>query len=372
MRSYKTMESNSLMTNIDPNLRKAAVLLRSMDADTTAMMLAQLSPAEASTLRNAIRSLGPVDPDEQADVMSELRREGPAKQRSTSGDVELALSSAFDGETYSEPAAFRSSAGRSNRFEFLESAPTTALVPYLAREHAQTIAVVLSHLAPERAASILAALPQKLQADAIDRLTTLGETDPDSVNVLERELESWVANRESSRASKGRRADTMAAILAAADHKSRSQILACLKNHKNGSDGIPPKQYDRRTTTPKAMHVERRTIAAEQIERPSAPSVSPLPHMAFDDLIHLDSRALASVLRQADANVLALALAGSHDEMIDRICEQMPKRMSRTFRRELRRLGPTRLSDVEAAQRAVAQIAARQLAGRQPALSRTS
>jgi flagellar motor switch protein FliG len=98
----------------------------------------------------------------------------------------------------------------------------------------------------------------------------------------------------------------------------------------------------------------------------AAPSVPPLPHVAFDDLIHLDSRALASVLRQADPNVLALALAGSHDVMVDRICEQMPKRIARAFRRELRRLGPTRLSDVEAAQHAIAQIAARQIANKLP------
>ncbi len=96
---------------------------------------------------------------------------------------------------------------------------------------------------------------------------------------------------------------------------------------------------------------------------------APLPHVAFDDLIHLDSRTLSSVLRQVDANVLALALAGSRDDLVDRICEQMPKRTAREFRRELRRLGPTRLSDVEAAQHAVARIAARQLAERRAELA---
>ena len=87
-----------------------------------------------------------------------------------------------------------------------------------------------------------------------------------------------------------------------------------------------------------------------------------MPKINFDDLAELDSRTLSAVLRQADANVLALALVGSREELVDRICEQMPKRTAREFRRQLRRLGPTRLSDVEGAQRAVAQIAARQLA----------
>jgi flagellar motor switch protein FliG len=90
--------------------------------------------------------------------------------------------------------------------------------------------------------------------------------------------------------------------------------------------------------------------------------------MRFDDLIHLDNRALADVLRQSDPNVLALALAGSCDELVERICDEMPKRTARAFRRELRRLGPTRLSDVEAAQRAVAEIAAKQIASRRRAV----
>src|SRR4029079_15565824 len=102
--------------------------------------------------------------------------------------------------------------------------PIHALVPHLAREHAQTIAVVLSHLAPQRAAAILVALPQNDQAETVERLSTLGDTDPECVSVWVRELEVWAANRHSSRDGSGRRRDTMAAILAAADAKSRGQL----------------------------------------------------------------------------------------------------------------------------------------------------
>jgi flagellar motor switch protein FliG len=359
---------------MDPNLRKAAVLLRSMDADTAAMMLAQLSPEEASKLRNAIRALGSVEADEQDALLDELRRQRPAKydsKGSTANDVELALSSSFDRDAYGQPTELPSTTKRSARFEFLENAPTNALVPYLAREHAQTIAVVLSHLAPERAAAVLAALPANVQSETIERLSSIGDTDPESVSVVERELEAWVVKRENARGSCGGRRDTMAAILAAADAKSRNKILSGLQNQntlladrflpKPRKPALPPpkKEPARGAEIPVCQSPPRQT-------RTSAPRVEPLPHIAFDDLIHLDSRALAAVLREADANVLALALAGSRDEMVDRICQQMPKQTARNFRRELRRLGPTRLSDVEAAQRAVARIAARQLAPKPP------
>jgi flagellar motor switch protein FliG len=370
------------MKNVDPNLRKAAVLLRSLDADTAAVMLGRLSSEEAATIRAAMRAVGQVDTGDQAEVVAELRGGRPPKIASDVGDVELSLSSSFSGESYGERAAVWGAvdgfANNSNRFDFLENAPTYALVSHLAREHTQTIAVVLSHLPPERAAAVLAALPQKLQAETVERLSTLGETDPECVSVLKRELETWAAQREGSRNDNERRRDTMAAILAAADAKSRGQILSNMKDHKAAlAKQFAPRNEGRPTVKaavakPQAKMLSVR-IAAKSVPQPAAapvPSVEVLlPRIDFDDLAELDTRTLSAVLRQVDANVLALALAGSHEELVDRICEQMPKRTAREFRRQLRRLGPTRLSDVEGAQRAVAQMAARQLAERRQTLA---
>jgi flagellar motor switch protein FliG len=375
------------MTKVDPHLRKAAVLLRSLDADTAAVMLGRLSSEEAATIRAAMRAVGQVDTGDQAEVVAELRGGRPAKIPSGTGDVELTLSSSFTGERYGERGTLSSVdddfAGSSNRFDFLENAPTHALVPHLAREHAQTIAVVLSHLRPERAAAVLAALPQKVQAETVERLSTLGETDPESLSALKRELENWAAKRDGLQASNGRRRDTMAAILAAADATSRGQILSNMKDHK----AVLAKQFaPRNVARPAAkaadakpqVEVSSSRIVDKSVRQPAATPAqrvdveeARLPRINFDDLAKLDSRTLSAVLRQIDANVLALALAGSREELVDRICEQMPKRTAREFRRQLRRLAPTRLSDVEGAQRAVAQIAARQLAEHQPTIAKS-
>ncbi|HVT30063.1 MAG TPA: FliG C-terminal domain-containing protein, partial [Lacipirellulaceae bacterium] len=290
-------------------------------------------------------------------------------------EVELSLSSSLEHHMYSPSVGIAAETDRSKRFEFLDNAPTDALVPYLSREHAQTIAVVLSHLAPQRAAAVLAALPQKVQTATIARLSTLGETDPESVGVLQRELEAWAAKREGSRGGRRNRRDTMAAILAAADSQSRNQILRNFKSDDRArAQEFAPRQTERLRAAVKAastasqnrsVSTSSRTITADKPRQTPAPRPEPpLPRIAFDDLINLDSRTLAAVLRKVDANVFALALAGSRDEMVDRICEPMPKQTARMFRRKLRHLGPTRLSDVETAQHAVASAAARQLAER--------
>lgn len=378
------------MSNIDPNLRKAAVLLRSLDSETATLMLSQLSVEEAAALRAAMRAVGPVESDEQVEVIAELRSDrmmkGAAKRAAPSAAVELELSSSFASNAYREESvtggASSSFTAAAKRFEFLESAPVSALVAHLAREHTQTIAVVLAHLPPERAAAVLAAMPPKAQSATVERLSMLGETDPECVGVVERELAAWAAKRDGTRGADGRRHDTMAAILAAADAKSRNQILNSMKDHKaavTGQFAAPGREPRTIIHTRVARSQIKRPVArtspapeAPPASRTTAPAPAPelqLPRIGFDDLTRLDARMLSAVLRQVDADLLALALAGSHEELVDRICDRMPKQTAREFRRQLRRLGPTRLSDVESAQRAVALVAARLLAERRQSLT---
>ena len=368
------------MFDSSSNLRKAAVLLRSMDSETAGIMLAQLSSEEATALRAAIRELGTIDADEQSDVIAEFRRTRPAIPTRSQGGVELELSASVAALDTSVAHAAEPAIGTAKRFEFLASAPTHALVPYLAREHAQTIAVVLSHLAPARAAAVLAALPNKLQAETIERLAALGETDPESVTALERELAAWMASRTEDRGTIAKRRETIANILGAADTKTRRGILSKLRLHNEAlAEQIAPgeESFAERDARPDAR--ERRFESKQandtsaRIRRQLAPTpmsvpvVAPvpvrpsLPRIEFDQLVNLDTQALTALIRSVDPNVLAIALAGSNEDMLERVCSQMPKRTGREFRRELRRLGPMRLSDVEGAQRAMADTAAKYL-----------
>jgi flagellar motor switch protein FliG len=383
------------MTNSGSSLRKAAVLLRSVDADTAATLLAQLSTEEAASLRQAVRALGPLDPDEQADVFAEFRREQPLASEPASTGVELALSSMNVIQNAAQPA----SAPNRKRFEFLETAPANTLASYLAREHAQTIAVVLSHMAPERAAAVLGALPDKLQAETMERMSNLGETDSEVVNALEHELAAWITSRSGEASNRGGRRDTMMSILAAADSKTRDAIIANLKTRNAALAGRVDPHQRARTEPARKPRVDEYRVVRTMAKRqqlntqlrsltipptstplqPTTPSpalvpapVHPAPpRIDFDQLIHLDSRMFAQLLSTADPNLIALALAGSNDDLVERICAQMPKRVARAFRRDLRRMGPTRLSDVEGAQRAIAELAERQILERRSGLVQT-
>jgi len=352
---------------------------------TAATLLAQLSTEEAAALREAVRNLGPIDPDEQADVYSEFRREKPVATQSANQGVELALSSSAVASDLVSPSFSKlpTTTKQAKRFEFLEDAPAQMLATYLSREQAQTIAGVLSYVAPARAASVLAAMPAKLQAETMERLANLGDTDAEVVSVIERELAAWIEKRRGDMGHRSRRRDAVSSILAAADAKTRSAIVANLKSHGPQLAGqLEPLQRERARQEPKPRIDEYRVVKSmakrlpmpvetrPQRVEPAAPVVSrpAPPRIDFDHLANADSRTLARLLNVADPNVLALALAGSSDELLERVCDQMPKRIAKAFRRELRQMGPTRLSDMEAAQNAIADLAAKQIAERRASL----
>jgi flagellar motor switch protein FliG len=203
--------------------------------------------------------------------------------------------------------------------------------------------------------------------------------------VLEKELAAWLAKRTAGRPDGVDCHAAVRSILAAADATTRRQIVNNLRS-RNASlaERLAPaasakleRTAGRTSDSRKAVTWAERTARVARSSPPAPapkPAVSPrvaaprparfepLPRLHFDELVHLDNRTWAAVLGEVDATVLTLALAGSTDELIDRICDQMPKRTAQSFRRQLRRLGPIRLHDVESAQRAVAEVAARRLA----------
>jgi len=343
-------------------LRKAAILVRSLDGDSAAAVLARLSPAEAKRVRLAVQSLGEIDEDERADVSAEFRRSGAIATDTPKHAVELELST---GVTFEPDVASRVQPARP--FEFLENARVEALVPYLSREQAQTVAVVLSYLAPARAAQVLAALPDKLQAATIERLSLLGETDPSALQVLERELADWLARQQASRTRPTQRTDTVSSILAAADPSSHRQILAnLLKHNEELAHQLAPPARPNLTPIPRIAEqtADYESRVADLKATMTMPAQSTghgqsaeVPGLHFEDLNRFDAAGLAAILKTIDSDVLALALVGASDELVHRLTSPMPAKVAKAFRQRLHRCGPTRLRDVEAAQREVARVA---------------
>lgn len=78
----------------------------------------------------------------------------------------------------------------------------------------------------------------------------------------------------------------------------------------------------------------------------------------FDDLHALPDHALAMVFQRAEPRVALIALTGASPRLLERIQRQLPWQQGRELRRQIERLGPVRLSDVEHAQGKLAETTA--------------
>jgi flagellar motor switch protein FliG len=319
------------MNHNSRNLRKAAVLVTSLDEERAASILAQMASAQAAAVRRAIDRLGYVDASERDEVIEEFFRLGPLLPARDAGGIELTDPSCAEYAALA-PLSDRSHDARYGGHipDVLTEARPETLAVYLSREQPQTIAVLISHLSSRRAAEVLAALPAALQIDVARRVVELDEPDPAVLREIERDLHAWLTEHAATERRRVAGLTALGNILEAAPIGTRQRILAGLGQHQH---------------------------SASQGSQASAP-----PSLTFTDLEQLDGKSLGAVLRHAHGEVLVLALAGARAEFVERAVQQFPPTKAQLLRRALSHLGPTRLSDIEEAQRQLTQLAEQMMA----------
>jgi flagellar motor switch protein FliG len=308
-------------------LRKAAILVASLDTAAADAVLDQLTPEQARQVREIVVEMDEVDQGEQRRVIDEFFQAGPQVPAKAAAGVELdgrlAWLASRGGPM--EPQEVGDSATPSGHpFRFLQETETEKLVRVLGSERPQTIALVLSHLAPARAGSILARLPENVQVDVIHRLVDLEETDPEILREVEEALRSRLSQPVEMQRRRVAGLQAVAGILQATDGHTGIRIL------------------DNLATSDRAL--------AEKLGPRS---------MAFDDLADLDESSLAAVFDEAGAELMLPALFGAAPELVGRVLNGIPQVDARAIRQKLDHPGPIRLRDVEEARRQVARIASR-------------
>ncbi len=327
----------------DPQgIRKAAIFVASLDRKAADLLLDQMQEPLAQAVRQAILELDAIDPEEQQAIVAEFRRRVPAKgpDRASSPDarrrsgfrmpgveVDLELAKKFAPPALDRPAPpppSEAAPPASPPFRFLREAEADKLARVLAAERPQTIALVLAHLPPQHAGSVLVRLEADRQVEVIRRLVDLEETDPEILREVERGLEIRLSKQVPMQRRRVAGMAAVAGILEASDRSTGDRILDNLD------------LYDREL----------------------ADRLKPV-EFAFEDLLTLDDASLGAVLRAGEAEWIQLALVGAPPEWIARFLDLLPQYAARQIRHELDHLGPTRLSDVEEARARLADLAQR-------------
>lgn len=342
---------STLKNPLAPGLRKAAILIGSLEAKMAKGLLAQMGPERAQAVRQAIMSLGPIDPDEENQVLVEFFRTGPSSQPKKEAPPKPSSLARKRRQTADEAdeAYVRKLVERSKEIKesnevveesenqknvplgFLRETDTNEIVRILANERPQTIALVLSHLPAEQAAAVLDCFSAKNQTEIVRRLVELEETDP----VVLQDIEAAIKSRMREPVSMTRRRVVGEAAI--------NQIL------KKGASGI-----SRRILDNLAKHDPN--LAQRFLPPTPKPEQKHLGPLSFNDVTLLQRDALKTLIETAGIDLVVLALVGAPESFIERVLETFPNAQATAIRQELENPIPTRLSDVEIAQRQLADL----------------
>ena len=311
----------------DEGLRKAAILLVTLEEEVASEVFKRLSDKEAKILSQEIIRLGFVDNEQLQNVLEEVREffgiSGVAREGGADHAYNL-LRKSFPSDTADRIINLLAEDDQQHPFEFLKNAEVESLYPYLQEEHPQTIALVLAHMEPGKAASVLGRLPADSQSDIVKRIATIEHTSPETIKQVESGLKKSMSSL------------SFGEIQDVSGVKACAEILNVL---------------DRR--------VEKTVLESLETDDSELSNEIKKLMFVFEDVVGIDDRGIQAILKEVDNNQLALALKTSTPELQEKILSNMSTGESKALKKEMEFLGPVRVSDVQDAQQGIVEIARR-------------
>ncbi len=351
--------TNSPKSDRQQQLRKVAILVATLDEPLAERLLADLPAREEDAVRKLVQQLGEIDPKEYRAVVADFRRgfappakpadqptrPQPARTQLDGVELDPSLLARMANEDLSTtmPAPKQNA----NPWQTLSDADSVALVEMLSAEQPQTIAVVLSRLETSRSAELITKLSPTLQAEVLTRLADLDPADEQTLNVVASQLATWLTaqSQRQQRMAAGR--DLVQRILHDAPDSQRAVLLTRLG--KRNPALAEELSVEPRTSPPVAPRLPSLPSTYQPRPKPTTPSIASADPLS--ELEALDDQRLLKALQQADRQTVMLALAGASESLMKRITKDLPRRKANQFRQQVRAIGPTRLADMETAQR---------------------
>ncbi len=210
----------------------------------------------------------------------------------------------------------------SKGLEILQWMDAKSIGEMVSDEHPQVIAIILSVLEHDVAAEVLEYVSESKRSEIIKRVASLDSVQPSAMAELEGIMAKQFSNNTTSRASNLGGIETAAKIMNFAKVDVESGVMSGVtKMDKDLASQI----QDRMTT--------------------------------FDNMADIDNRSMQTLLRSIENDLLMSALRGADEAIKDKFLSNMSERARDLLLDDMEAKGPIRVSEVEAAQKAIMQIA---------------
>ena len=305
-------------------VQKAAILLISLGPEKSATIFKHLKEDEIEELTLEIANTRSISPQVKEEVLEEFYQICLAQQYIAEGGIGYArelLEKALGNDQAQTVISKLTASLQVRPFEFVRKTEASQVFNFIQDEHPQTIALILSYLAPGQSAMILGSLPPEKQADVAKRIAMMDRTSPDVIREVEGVLERKLASLVNQDYAIIGGVDAVVEILNAVDRATEKHIM-------------------------ETMEIDEPELADEIRKK----------MFVFEDILLLDDRAIQRVLRDVDNNDLAIALKGSNEEVQNAIFNNLSKRLAAMIKEDMEFMGPVRMKDVEEAQQKIVNI----------------
>jgi flagellar motor switch protein FliG len=312
-----------------PGVERAAILLLSLGESAAAEVLKHMAPKEVQKIGAAMAQLTNVSKEQVSTVVENFNREVENQTALGVGSDEYirkVLIQALGQDKAGNIIDRILLGGNSKGLEALKWMDPRAVAELIRLEHPQIIAIILSYLDSDQSAEIIQNLPDRVRIDVIQRIATLDGIQPSALQ----ELNEIMEKQFSGNATGNVKSSSVGGV------KSAANIVNLIETSKQAEILAKIKEGDEKL--------------AQQIEDLM---------FVFEDLVEVDDRGIQALLREVSSDSLIIALKGASEGIKEKIFKNMSKRAGEMLRDDLEVRGPVKLSEVEAAQKEILNVARR-------------
>ncbi|MBP9837270.1 MAG: flagellar motor switch protein FliG [Proteobacteria bacterium] len=309
------------------SLTKAALILMSLGKDQAADVMKHLNEAEVKKLSRAFVSVQEVTRDVQRKVALEFHNMLQSVDRLVVDGKEFAkdvIGAAFGEKGNDGLVDYITGSKKEPLSVIFSDIPQNILEGFISSEHPQTVAFLLSKMPPEKAANTLAKLPDELQTDILVRISQLQQVKADVVDEVREVLRNQLKGVGVGAEEEIGGPKACAEILNFIDRSIESRIM----------------------------------MEIEEVQPELADGIRDLM-FTFEDIGKIDDRSMQTILKETQREQLVLALKTASEGLKDLIFRNMSQRAADLLKDDMSNLGPTKVKDVEKAQKTIIDVVRR-------------
>ncbi|WP_083259769.1 flagellar motor switch protein FliG [Cellulosimicrobium cellulans] len=307
-------------------VQKVALVLMQMTQERAATIMSLFSEEEAGEVAAEIMRTQVVDADLAVAALDEfydMALSGNPRPRGGKDFAVGLLEASLGADRAADVVDRLVSSMQGKAFEYLDGTDPGQIVSLLDGEHPQTVALVLAHLGSGAASSVLANLADEYRTDVAQALATMGTASPEAVKLVSEQFRTRMGASITPRQP----VEIIGGVQPLVDIINRSDA-ATEKAVLEGLEARDPQ------------------LAEEVRSR----------MLTFEDIASFEARDVQVILRGVEMSVLALAMKGTSNRVVETITKNISERNRALLDDEVKGLGGVRMSQVEEARAEIVRI----------------